>query len=138
MPCFRKSFNYKSGRATIKIVSTGFYRLYLNGKDITKGELSPYISNPDHIVYLEEYDVTDLLSMGENAAGIILGNSFANMDTPYWGFDKNSSRTAPKFAFSLEVDGIEQFDGQEFLWSESPYYFDDLRSGVVYDARKEI
>ncbi len=136
-PMLRHSFVYESGKAVIKVVGIGFYRLYLNGKDITKGELAPYISNPDHIAYLDEYDVTDLIVKGENAVGLILGNGAVNMDTPYWGFNKNISRSAPKFAFTLEVDGKELFDAASFVWTESPYYFDDLRSGVFYDARLE-
>lgn len=137
-PLCRKSFLYESGKAAIKIIGVGFYRIFINGKDITRGEIAPYISNPDQVAYLEEYDVTEYLKKGENVVGVMLGNGAVNMDTPYWGFNKNTSRSAPKFAFTLELDGEEMFDAGSFLWTESPYYFDDLRSGVFYDARREI
>ena len=58
-PFFRKKFTAgKTAKAEILIGVAGFYKLFLNGKDITKGELAPYISNPDHIVYYDAYDVT--------------------------------------------------------------------------------
>ena len=37
-------------------IAAGFYKFFVNGKDITKGELAPYISNPDELVC---YDRTD-------------------------------------------------------------------------------
>ena len=41
------------------------YRLFVNGREITKGLLAPYTSNVDHIVYFDEYDLTDLLLPGK-------------------------------------------------------------------------
>ncbi|MBE6733075.1 MAG: hypothetical protein E7561_03670 [Ruminococcaceae bacterium] len=136
-PILRKAFSYTSGKVNVKVIGLGFYRLFVNGKDITKGELAPFIANPDHIVYLDEYDITEHLSEGENVVGLMLGNGMQSTDVKYWGFCENVFRSAPKFSFSLTVDDEELFDAGDFLWSESPYYFDDLRSGVFYDARLE-
>ena len=45
-PYFRKKFEFVNGqRAKIRICGLGFYELYLNGENITKGRLAPYISN---------------------------------------------------------------------------------------------
>lgn len=53
-PFFRKKFTAaKTVKAEIVIGAAGFYRLFINGKDITKGELAPYISNPDDLVYYD-------------------------------------------------------------------------------------
>ena len=54
-PLFRKSFTVEKeiDSAQITICGLGFYKLYINGKDITKGMLAPYISNPDHIMYYD-------------------------------------------------------------------------------------
>lgn len=60
--------------AKISICGLGFYRLWINGKDITKGLLAPYISNPDHYCYYDEYDIKEYLLTGENVIGILLGN----------------------------------------------------------------
>ena len=58
-PLFRKEFDVDGEieNACVTISGLGFYKLYINGKDITKGLLAPYISNPDHIVYYDNYDI---------------------------------------------------------------------------------
>ncbi len=49
---FRKSFTVNdAANANVSIAVCGFYRLFINDKDITKGFLAPYISNPDHTFY---------------------------------------------------------------------------------------
>ena len=64
--------------AEIEICGLGFYHLYINGKKITKGELAPYISNPDQLCYYDTYDILPYISEGENVIGIILGNGYYN------------------------------------------------------------
>ena len=63
-PIFRKKFTASGTvKAEIIIGAAGFYKLFINGKNITKGELAPYISNTEDIVYYDRYDVTDLISL---------------------------------------------------------------------------
>lgn len=78
-PFFRKKFTAeKTETAEIIIGAAGFYRLFLNGKDITKGFLAPYISNPDDIIYYDRYDVSGLINEGENIIAVLLGNGLQN------------------------------------------------------------
>ena len=136
---FRREFISESEKTVkITVAVCGFYELYLNGKRITRGFLSPYISNTDHYVYCDEYNVT--LSGGRNVIGILLGNGFQNNPGGHiWKFDKASFRSAP--SFSLEVT-----DGENVLLSSdtdfkifpSPIRSDDYRFGEHYDARYEI
>ncbi len=67
-PMLRKSFTLGPvpEKAEITIAGLGFYVLFVNGKNITKGALAPYISNPDQIIYYDNYDVTQYLTPGEN------------------------------------------------------------------------
>ncbi len=144
-PIFRKEFDADGEieKACVTISGLGFYKLYINGKDITKGLLAPYISNPDHIVYYDNYDIAPLLKQGRNAIGIMLGNGMQNCPGGIvWDFDKVSWRSAPKTALFAEIeykDGTKtEFETDEsFKCSESPIWFDDLRCGVFYDATKE-
>ena len=144
-PLMRKSFQVSKqlDSADLTISGLGFYKLYINGKEITKGLLAPYISSPDHIVYYDEYNITPLLKQGENVIGVILGNGMQNAPGgEIWDFDKALWRSAPKLALTLEckyADGEEfEFEADEsFRVSESPIWFDDLRCGVFYDATKE-
>ena len=143
-PYFRKSFvlDFVPQRAELVICGLGFYQLYCNGKDITKGALAPYISNPDDIIYYDRYDVTEHLCRGENVIGVVLGNGFLNpFGGAIWEFEKAAWRTEPQLAlwFSAAGEGgsleFEADDG--FLVQNSPILFDELRMGTHYDARLE-
>ncbi|MCR5485355.1 MAG: glycoside hydrolase family 78 protein [Clostridiales bacterium] len=145
-PYIRRGFELKSApeKAEVLICGLGFYKLFINGKDITKGALAPYISSPDDIIYYDRYDVAPLLKKGENVIGFILGNGMQNAPGGLiWDFDKARFRGAPRVAASLTAefkDGEEFFleTDESFKTYPSPIYFDDLRSGTFYDARSEI
>ena len=106
-PYIRKTFELKSviASAKITICGLGFYELFINGKRITKGLLAPYISNPDDILYYDEYEITDLLTENKNAIGIILGNGMLNCPGgTVWEMEKARYRSAPKVALALEIN----------------------------------
>ena len=71
-PYFRKTFiAYElPKRCTVTIGGLGFYDAFINGHKITKGILAPYISNPDHMVYYDEYDITEYINEGKNVLGV--------------------------------------------------------------------
>ena len=79
-PYFRKAFFTEGFPENCKVTigCAGFYDIYINGNKITKGILAPYISNPDHMVYYDEYDVTEYVNEGKNVLGIQLGNGMQN------------------------------------------------------------
>ena len=143
---FRKSFLSPAGaeKVSLSIAGLGFYRLYLNGKELTKGLLAPYIANPDHYCYFDIYDLTPYLLPGKNALGVLLGNGFLNSWDGYvWDGDKASFRASPRLALECkaEQDGKEQllFTADEsFKIHESPLRYDGERYGEYYDARLEI
>ena len=100
-PYLRKKFtlDFKPEKAEITICGLGFYELYINGKNITKGPLAPYISNTDDICYYDNYDIADLLTEGDNSVGIILGNGFRNPFGGFvWDFEKAHHRGTPTAA----------------------------------------
>ena len=129
-------------KAEISICGLGFYCLYINGKEITKGHLAPYISNPDDYCYYDTYDIASLLVKGKNAVGVILRNGFTNSLGGYvWESDKSAWRGAPRVALELfaEAEGYERVRIEadtEFKVCNSPILFDDLHYGEYYDARK--
>lgn len=56
--CFRRSLTAEGDTAaTLRVAVCGFYDLWLNGEKITRGYLAPYISDPDHLVYADEYEI---------------------------------------------------------------------------------
>ena len=139
-PYFRKTFVFKKGKtAKIRICGLGFYELYVNGENVTKGRLAPYISNPDQALYYDDYDITEKLIDGANVLGVWLGNGMQNNEYgDMWEFDKATYRGAPKFALAFYQDEQILFESDEsFLTKDSPITFDDLRAGEHYDARLE-
>lgn len=145
-PYLRRSFEVKGNLLTAELLITGlgFYEVYINGKNITKGFLAPYRSNIDDYIYYDRYDLKDYLNKGKNTIGIILGNGIRNALGAFtWDFDKTRYRGAPETAFSLELNYGENktdviFSDTNVLTAPSPINFDDLHFGEYYDARLEI
>lgn len=137
--CFRREVTVSTETAaTLRVAVCGIYELYLNGRRLTRGLLSPYLSNPEDLVYSDEYQIT--LQAGANAVGLILGNGFVNNPGGHiWEFDKASFRSSPKM--SLEVvggDGAVLMEGDtSFKVAPSPFLWDDYRFGECYDGRRE-
>ncbi|MFA7637441.1 MAG: alpha-L-rhamnosidase N-terminal domain-containing protein, partial [Monoglobales bacterium] len=143
-PYFRKKFtiDFVAESCIIKIATPGFYRLFINGTEITKGALAPYISNPDHFYCFDEYEISEYLNIGENAIGIILGNGFSNPCFHTLGLQEITECSPVKAALSLCAEnGDKKFcleSDSTFKTAPSPLLFDMYRYGVVYDARLEI
>ena len=139
-PMFRRAFCYTAGQtAELTICGLGFYELYINGVNITKGKMAPYISNPDVCCYYDLYDIKEYLVPGMNVVGVILGNGFLNPQVACWEFDKAPYRCAPKFALAMMLNDKLAFEAdEEFRWMQSPVIYNDLRYGEYYDARLEI
>ena len=140
-PYLRRSFTLadQPEKAEILVTGLGFYRLFVNGREITKGILAPYISSPDDLVYFDRYDAASLLRPGENVIGLILGNGMQNGFGGYiWDFDKTRWRGAPMAALRLEADGFALESDCAFKNHPSHILMDELRSGEYVDARLEI
>ena len=138
-PFFRKVFDwpYKNS-ARLEISAVGFYRVFLNGRELTKGYFAPYISNPDHYVYYDEYELNGLHEK-DNVLCVLLGNGFANAkDNGIWGFEQAPFRSAPKLYLGIYAGDTRVITTNEsFSVCDSPITFDDLRCGERYDARIE-
>lgn len=144
-PYFRKSFelDFVPLKAEITVCGLGFYELYINGVNITKGPLAPYISNPDDVCYYDNYDITKYLVKGKNAVALILGNGFRN---PYggfiWDFDKALFIGPVTLALCLEVSGegkeFKMEADESFKTHSSPILWNDIRMGFGYDSNLEI
>ncbi len=139
-PQFRKSFFLKKipNLAEITICGLGYYELYLNGQNITKGYMAPYRSNPDHYLYYDHYNITEYLTEGENVFGILLGNGFLNSDQQTWRFYQFPFRSSPKVALCVEIDNEILFEADAFKWTNSPITFEEFHAGEYYDARLEL
>ncbi|MBQ8439905.1 MAG: alpha-L-rhamnosidase N-terminal domain-containing protein, partial [Clostridia bacterium] len=105
-PYLRKSFelDFIPEKAEISICGLGFYVLYINGVNVTKGMFAPYISNVDHYCYYDTYDIQKHLTQGENVIGIWLGNGFMNpFGGAVWDFDQVDWIGSPRVALECKI-----------------------------------
>ena len=139
-PYIRKSFNIAKldKKYFLNISVVGIYDLYINGVRINKGQLLPYRTNPNHIVYVDKYKLNDFLVKGENVIGVMLGNGFSNSIYHCWDFDKLSWAHSPKIALEVFEDNKVIFDMSSFKCHPSEVVFDDFHSGEHIDANKKI
>ena len=145
-PYLRKTvtFGENARKVRLSVCGLGFYRFWLNGEELTKGLLSPYISAADDVLDYDVYDLTDRIVPGEAVLGFQLGNGMQNGFGGYvWDFQLATWRSAPKLAICLEItyaDGtVTELEADaSFRCAPSPVVSDDLRLGECYDARREI
>jgi len=143
-PILRKSFSldFVPEQAELAISASGFYELYINGQKITKGHLAPFVSNPSHCLYYDTYNVAQYLRQGKNAVAILLGNGFANQDTPRQDFKYYADRAPLVTALVMTAAGQGKTfalrTDETFKVHASPILYDMYRFGVIYDARLEI
>ena len=145
-PYLRRTFEVSGAvkAAKLTVCGLGFYELFINGRRLTKGLIAPYVSNPDDILYYDEYDVTAELRAGRNALGLLLGNGMLNCPGgQIWDLQLTRYRSAPKAALALQIEteGGEKIcieADEAFRCAPSPILYDDLRAGEWYDARREI
>ena len=141
-PYFRKNIeiNEQPKKAELSVCGLGFYRFWLDGVELTKGYLSPYISASDDILDYDVYDITEKLTAGKHTLAFCLGNGMQDCFGGYvWDFDKCAWRSSPKLAICLQLtdkngDVSELEADESFLCAESPTVFNDLRYGECYDA----
>lgn len=143
-PLFRREFHIDKALevASLRICGLGLYRLFINGRDITKGSFAPYISNTDDVVYVDEYTLTEYLRPGNNALCVILGNGMQNALGGFtWELDTASFQSVPKLAFELTLHYQDQGcdvirSDNQVLTAPSAITFNDWWCGEYYDAGK--
>ena len=138
----RKEFSNdnKVCRATLYISGLGYYKAFLNGKCISDNMLSPATTFYSETVFYNTYDVTNLLKLGGNSIGVILGNGryFWIRGNGIEGFG------LPRLLAQLEIeykDGSSKVVITDQTWkvtSKGPIVANNEYDGEEYDMRKEL
>lgn len=145
-PLLRKGFkieNKKISNARAYVSGVGYYQLFINGKKVGDHVLDPGYTQFDKRVLYSTYDVTKMLSAGDNAVAAILGNGWYNIQSmAVWRFEKAPWRDRPKLLCEVRIeyeDGSVQTLLSDASWrtASGAYIFNSLYSGEVYDARLE-
>ncbi len=144
-PYMRKTFSVdgkiKSARAYV--TGMGLYELEINGSRIGQERLTPYCTSYDAWIQYQTYDITEVLTTGDNTVGTLLGNgwakgrfgTFGDLNTPYC----DSFALLCELRITLE-DGSIQVIGTDTGWKckPSPILADGMYDGEIYDAAQEI
>jgi alpha-L-rhamnosidase len=143
-PLMRKGFDLpgKVKSARLYITALGLYDASINGKAVTADRLRPGWTDYHHRLAVQTYDVTDLLSSGNNVIGVMLGDGWycgqvgAHDRGLKWG-------TRPALLAQLEItleDGKTIVVGTDspWRWNSGAVIASDLIAGEEYDARRAI
>ena len=137
-PLLRREFEItkKVKRARVYVSGLGWSELYLNGKKVGDNVLDPATSEyHKHTLYVT-HDVTDLLSSGDNAIGVMLGNGwYCEPEYPVYG-------DSPRLLLQMNVefrDGSKMSVVSDESWKTTagPITHNDFWRGEVYGARRK-
>lgn len=143
LPILRKEFNVKKTikQATVYVSGLGHFELSLNGKKVGDHFLDPgWTDYNNHALYVT-FDLTNELTIGKNAMGVMLGNGFYHIPPKrYTKFI--DSFGYPKMICRLFIeydDGTSESIVSDNTWKTSagPITFSSIYGGEDYDARKE-
>lgn len=125
------------------ICGLGYNELYINGEKAGDSVLDPAVTRYDRRAAYVTHDITNMLSTGKNAIGVMLGNGWYNCHTDKsWNFQTASWRDLPKMLVHIHItlaDGSSLRIVSDTNWrtTTGPVIFDGLRNGEMYDAREE-
>ena len=144
-PYFRQEFEVKKKIVSARayIAAGGLFEFYINGKQVGDHRLDPMYTRFDRRTLYVVHDVTNFLTSGKNALGLLLGNGWFNLQsTAVWYFDKAPWRARPKFCLDLRItyqDGTVQTISSGTSWKTtlSPVIFNSIYTGEHQDARLE-
>jgi alpha-L-rhamnosidase len=156
-PMLRKSFNIekKIKSAVAFVTGLGYFELYINGEKVGDDVMVPNVTNygkrpllgqmlinvednfKDYKVMYLAYDVTSMLSEGENVVGAILGNGFYN-PRMFWCEGYGTTRFLGQLQITY-TDGSEEVVVSDESWkaAKSPILKNMVYYGETYDARLE-
>jgi alpha-L-rhamnosidase len=143
-PLFRKAFlsTGKVKAATLFVTAHGVYEARLNGKKVGHDLFSPGWTSYHKRLQYHGYDVTKLISSGQNAIGFSLGDGWYR---GFIGFSGKQGFYGNQLSGLLQLE-VEYEDGSKKIissdgswkYSYGPILNSDLYNGETYDARKEV
>ena len=144
-PMLRKTFVISRAVKTAQasICGLGYYEMFLNGAKVGDHVLDPALTPYHGRALYVTYDLSKELKQGTNAIGVQLANGIYNQEfQDAWNFQKAPWRAFPQMLLQLDVvyeDGTRERIVSDSSWkaSDGPVYWDQLRMGVMYDARRE-
>lgn len=142
-PIFKKeiSISKQIEKAEIYICGLGLYELKVNGILPDDSVLNPPHTQYSQTVLYRNFDIKNLLEIGQNQITVELGNSFFNETTTVWNWQAASWRSAPKLIADIVIiyyDGTSETISTDNSWLvtlDGPVISNSIYYGETYDAR---
>ncbi len=120
----------------------GVYELYVNGSITGDCLFAPGFTSYRKRIRYQVYDITDMLRIGDNIVGAVLGDGWFRGKAGPFG-RRNTFGTDLAFLFCLRVeyeDGTAEWIHPENPWRActGPILKSDMVEGEIYDARLEM
>lgn len=144
-PHFRKEFSVAKpiASARVYITSHGLYELHINGKKAGDQVFTPGWTSYGKRLQYQVYDVTSMLTKGNNAVGAVLGDGWYR-GTLAWG--NNWAVYGNRLGVLMQIrithtDGTETLVVTDESWkghNDGAIRMNDLYNGETYDANKRL
>lgn len=141
----RKEFSTQKDvtEATVYMSGIGYSHLSINGKLADDCFLDPCNTQYNKTVLYRTFDVTELLTKGNNAIAVELGNGFFKEEGGVWNWGSAEWKNDPMLLFYMIIkyaDGTSETVLSDTTWkatTEGPTTFNSIYYGEYYDARLE-
>jgi alpha-L-rhamnosidase len=140
-PVLSKDFSLTKEIASARayVCGLGLYEMEINGKKAGAEYLTPLFNAYDKWVQYQTYDITGLITSGQNAVEVSLGNGLYK---GRFGFEGGQTEIyGDKFALLCEIvikhtDGTETIIHSDDSWKsrKSHILFSGIYDGEIYDA----
>lgn len=132
--------------ARLYISGLGYYEAFMNGNKIGSQFLDAGWTSYDKQILYAVHNISDLIKMGNNKFGVIVGNGWYNpLPMRFWGhrnFREVLSTGRPILRAQIKItynDGSTEIIGTDDNWkvTKSPILRNNIFLGEYYDARLE-
>lgn len=131
-------------QARLNVTAQGAYEMHINGERVSEDYLNPGMATYAKTLNYHTYDVTDMLSPGQNAVGALLGPGFFTGMMTFTGNNYNMFGDTEALLARMVVtytdgttDTIVTDPATWQSYNDGPNRYADNFQGVMYDARKE-
>ncbi|MDZ5619720.1 family 78 glycoside hydrolase catalytic domain [Nocardioides bizhenqiangii] len=143
-PLLRRDFSTEDGktvtRARVYASARGIYELNINGEKVGDQFLAPGFTDYTDRIQAQTYDVTELVSSGENVFGAELADGWWAGKVGMWGPGVYGTQLSLIARLRIDYsDGSSQWIDTDDTWTthHGPYAFTDNIDGETYDAQHE-
>lgn len=127
--------------ARVYVTALGMYQMCINGGRVGNDLLTPGWTSYKNRLQYQTYDVTDMLKVGENAIGAMVGCGWYKGELGWRAQRKfYGSQTALLMQLHIGyIDGSEEIVVTDKNWkaSDGPILYSELYNGETYDAGLE-